>query len=193
MGVGAWSYVQLTQTLSRDVVEFTVLLVSVLLSIVTVDLGAVIDASMVRRKWLWLFIPYALSLYLYSTVVRAVIKLGQSPTHELGVQFGLRTVAFFFLLSVWILVVPIRPSSQANTSLRKLHLALAVVVGLIQTILGTHFLRELWLAASVDQVRTSMRSLIYVGLTLYLFLVVKLLLPRTISDLAALSAKNQSP
>ncbi len=182
LGVGIWGCWQLLDTLRRDLVEFTVLLISVLLTIVTVDLGSGIEASKARKKWLWLLIPYALCLLAYSAVISSVSKLGSHPTSELNHQFGLRTVVLFAFLSAWTVIAPGTVSFEASTRLRKLQLAVIALALSAQILFGARFLRELWSAASIEQVRMSMRILAYNGLTLYFLLVAKMLLPKTVLD-----------
>jgi len=129
---------------------------------------------------------------MYSRVVVSAAKLMRHPTLESSHQFGLRAIAFFSLIFVWIVIAPVRVSREPNARLRKLQFAVTVAVALVQIILGVQFLRELRSATSIEQVRTSMGMLLYAALALYLFLVAKMLLPRTVLDNDALSAKEQS-
>jgi hypothetical protein len=129
---------------------------------------------------------------MYSIVVRSLGKLGRYPTPELRHQFGLRTAAFFGLIFVCILIAPTKGSSDGSARLRRLQVAVAVAVALIQTFFTVRFLHEVWSAASIDQVHASMRFLIWAGLALYLLDVAKMLLPRTVSAIDALFAKQQS-
>jgi len=59
--------------------------------------------------------------------------------------------------------------------------AIAVAVGLLQALFAFRFLLQIWAATSIDQVRLSLRPLLYTGLALYLFLLVRLFPPRTAS------------
>jgi hypothetical protein len=192
LGFGGVGYGYLTYTLSIDVFKFIVLLLTLLIISVTALLGPIIDQGKSRKKWLWMLIPLASCLFMYSTVLESAAKLKGYPTPEVRHQLGLRTVAFLLLIFIWIHIVPARVSWEANTRLRKSQFAVAVAVALAQIILGGQFLREIWPATSIDQVRTSMGTLVCAGLALYLFLVAKTLLPRTVSDIDAFFDKKQS-
>ena len=192
LGLGVLGFWYLTTILKNDLSEFPVLLTTALLGVVSVLLWSEIDASNVGNKWAWRLIPYSFCLLMYSTVVGPASKLMRYPTPEHRHQFGSRTIGLFFLIFAWSLIMPVRGSQTTNIRLRKFQLALTVAAASVQLVFGFRFLRELWSATSIDQVRTSMSVLIYLGLALYLFLVAKILLPKTVSDTGALLAEEQS-
>jgi hypothetical protein len=47
---------------------------------------------------------------------------------------------------------------------------------LLQTLFAIQFLLEIWSATSIDKVRLSVRPLLYMGLALYLFVLVRIFL-----------------
>jgi len=129
---------------------------------------------------------------MYSTAIISAAKLKHSPTRDLTHQFGLRAVVFFFIIFVWIIVAPVKVSREANASLRKLQISVAVAVAVVQVFFTVQFLRELWFATSIDQVRASIKMLLYTGTALYLFLTAKMLLPRTVLGNHVTFANKQS-
>jgi len=67
------------------------------------------------------------------------------------------------------------------SSAENYELQLLLRVGLLQALFAFRFLLQIWAATSIDQVRLSLRPLLYTGLALYLFLLVRLFPPRTAS------------
>lgn len=185
LGLGVAGYWQLEQT--SDLSEFTILLITVLLTAATVLLGSIIDRNKAARQWLWLLVPYGCCLLLYSTVIRSVDKLGRYPTRELTHQFGSYAIAFFAIVFVWILIVPVRGSHGAGSRLRTLQSAVTAAVALAQILFAFLFLHELRSATSIAQVRVAARMLSYTGLAVYLLLVLKALLRRRIADIGTLA------
>ena len=112
------------------------------------------------------------------------------PDPRTEVSVWIMHTTFFVLIFVWVLIVPVKGSSDSSVRVRSLQIGVAVAAVLVQLFFAVQFLRELWSATWVDQVRTMMRMLIYAGLSLYLFLVVKTLLPRTILNIEALTARK---
>jgi hypothetical protein len=177
-GFGAFSYWYLARIL--DFPELVATICTVLLTITFVGF----DAPTARKRWgwAWRLIPYVFALFVYSAVLRSLVTLGQNPTVELRHRFGVRIIGFFVLIFVWILIAPVAHRSEPSVRLRRLQSAVAVVAALVLFVLAVQFLSALWSGTSIDQLLPSMRrTLIHTGLALYLFLVAKILLPKTVS------------
>jgi hypothetical protein len=138
----------------------------------TILFGAFVPTTLKGNLWkkllMWL-IPFAFALFMFAIVVSSEVKLMRYPTPELTHQFGLRSVAFFATIFVWVLLTP-RGLDETNFNWRKLRVLIPVAVGLLQVLFAVQFLREIWVATSIDQVRFSVRLLLYTGIALYLFL-----------------------
>jgi len=177
-GFGAFSYWYLARI--HDFPELVVTICSVLLTITYVGF----DARTARKRWgwAWLVILYVSALFVYSAVLRSLVMLGQNPTVELRHQFCVCIIGFFVLIFLWILIAPVAHGSEPSVRLQRLQSAVAVVAALILFVLAVQFLSALWSRTSIDQLLPSMRTtLIHTGLALYLFLVAKILLPKTVS------------
>jgi len=181
IGLGALGYRQVFDTLIHDFLESIVLLITLLLGVVSVLMWSDINGSNPRKKWAWRAGPFALCLLMYSAVLAVLGKLGQYPTLVLSRQFGLRNVALFCLIFVWIAAAPAGNSSDGNSRSKKLQLAVTAVAAVALAIFGAQFLHASWSARSISQLRDSARTLIYAGFTVYLFSITRILLPKIIS------------
>jgi hypothetical protein len=176
VGMGAVGYRYVSQELKHDVSPLIALLTTfnVLLTGAFVVLMPTTLESRAWKRWLYGLIPFASGLFTEGKVIRSVVNLVRYPTPELARQFGFRAVAFFVLIFVWIFVAPGRGSSEARAKWQKLPLVVALAVGMLQTFLSVQFFRDLLNPSSIDQLRSAVRILLYIGLTLYLFLITKI-------------------
>jgi len=139
-----------------------------------------LKGNLLKKLLVWL-IPFAFGLFMFTIVVSSEVKLMRYPTPELTHQFGLRSVAFFASIFVWVLLTPPRGLRETTFNWRKLRVVIPVAVGLLQVLFAVQFLREIWVETSIDQVRFSLRLLLYAGIALYLFLLVRIFPPRIAS------------
>jgi len=113
---------------------------------------------------------------MFVSVTKSYVNVIRHLKPDLIHQFGLRSVAFFAIILAWAIFTPSRGSWNTSVKVRKLKVAIAVAVGLLQTLLAIQFLFEIWAATSTDQVRLAVRLLLYTGLALYLFALVSVFL-----------------
>jgi hypothetical protein len=176
-GFGVFSYWYLARIL-----DFPELVVTICTVLLTITFGFSMHLRQEKGGgWAWPLTLYVFALFVYSAVLRSLVTLGQNPTVELRHQFGVRIIGFFVLIFVWILIAPVAHRSEPSVRLRTLQSAVAVVAALVLFVLAVQFLSALWSGTSIDQLLPSMRpTLIHTGLALYLFLVAKTLLPKTV-------------
>jgi hypothetical protein len=180
LGFGAFGYVRVSKALRHDMFAF-IEFIAPFPTVLFVAFGpTTLKGNLWKKLLLWL-IPFASALFMFTIVVRSEVKLMRYPTPELTQKFGLCSVAFFACIFAWTLITPPRGSGETNFKWRKLRLAIPVAVGLLQALFAVQFLREIWVATSIDQVRFSVRLLLYTGLALYFLLLAMIFLPRIAS------------
>ena len=179
MGLGAFGYIYISNALRHDMFAFIVFIAVfptgffVLLSPSSTKEGKVL------QKWLVCLIAFAFCLFLFISVTRSYLNVIRLLTPDLIHQFGLRSLAFFASIFAWVILTPPRHPWNTNVKGRKLRVVTSVAVGLIQALFAIQFLLEIWSATSIDQVRLSVRPLLYIGLALYLFVLVRIFLQGT--------------
>jgi hypothetical protein len=134
----------------------------------------------VLQKWLVCLIAFAFCLFMFTTVTRSYLNAIRQLTPDLIHQFGLRSLAFFASIFAWVIFTPPRRPWHRNVKGPKLRVAISVAVGLLQALFAIQFLLEIWGATSIDQVRLSVRPLLYMGLALYLFALVRIFVQGTV-------------
>jgi len=180
LGFGAFGYVYVSNALRRDMLAFIVF-IAPFPTVLFVALGPTTKERKVLKRWIACLIGFAFCLFMFISVTRSYVNLIRQLSPDLIHQFGLRSVAFFASIFAWVILTPPRRSWDTNVKVRKLRVAIAVAVGLLQALFAFRFLLQIWAATSIDQVRLSLRPLLYTGLALYLFLLVRLFPPRTAS------------
>lgn len=176
-GFGVFSFVYLVDLISRDLKVFALLLVSALLTIAIVVLSSIVLESKSANKWARIAIPFLLCLFVYAMIVKSVGKLGRYPTPDLTHQLGLRYTVFFAVLFGWILIATMagRPR-DVNPRLLKVQFVVTGATAFFLVTFAIYFLRGVWSAASTEQLRSSMKALIYMGMTVYFFIVARVFL-----------------
>ncbi len=182
LGFGAFGYVHVSNSLRYDMFAFIEIFAAFPTVLFVAFRPAYLKGNLWTKLLMWL-IPYASALFIFTIVVKSEVKLMRYPTPELTHQFGLRSVAFFACIFVWTLIAPPRRSGETNFKWRKLRLAIPFAVGLLQVLFAVQFLREIWVATSIDQVRFALRLILCAGLALYLFLLVRIFPPRIASHM----------
>jgi hypothetical protein len=176
LGLGAFGYIYTSNALKRDMFAF-VAFIGTFPTIFFLMLSPTSKEDGGLKRWLGCLIAFVLCLLMFVSVTKSYVNVIRHLTPDLIHQFGLRSVAFFALILAWVIFTPSRRSRNTSVKVRKLIVAIAVAVGLLQTLLAIQFLFEIWAATTTDQVRLAVRLLLYTGLALYLLALVRVFLP----------------
>ena len=179
MGLGAFGYIYISNALKHDMFAF-IEFIAVFPTGFFVLLSPSTKEGKVLKKWLVCLIAFAFCLFMFISVTRSYLNVIRQLTPDLIHQFGLRSLAFFASIFAWVILTPPRHPWDTNVKGRKLGVGISVAVGLLQVLFAIQFLLEIWSATSIDQVRLSVRPLLYIGLASYLFVLARTFLQGTV-------------